>query len=319
MKVVALAAVAALAAVLWSGLAPQSGVRASSSPPNPIPILDCADVNGDSSVTAGDVAQVAAKFGTSTSSPGYALLYDVGMPVGAVTAGDLGAAVLDFGTSNDADGDSTDGDTCPEVDTQIAQATLWVIRDNPGFLTENPSLLAANGFFSTQIDAPGQGLHYGRTGSRDGTFELFPPDALVYNDGKLIAQLYYVEANPDEGGVGWGNEPPDSDQVNIDPFCMPPPGQAACSWADDEDGWHWHANLCFRNIGTPQELALPGSDDSCPDEDDSGCPQTMPDCNQFRPRTGWMGHLYNHLANRNGRFADCFPDTSGWKAFNCPQ
>jgi hypothetical protein len=42
-----------------------------------------------------------------------------------------------------------------------------------------------------------------------------------------------------------------------------------------------------------------------------------------------MGHLWNHLPNANqvpdvdgtmnGRFADCFPDTQGWKAYNCPQ
>ena len=323
MKPLAIVAIAALAAILWTALPSAGGVQASSSPPAAIPILDCADVNGDGSVTSGDVAQVIGKFGTATASPNYALLYDVGSPVGSVTAGDLGAVVLDFGGNNDGDGDVNDGDTCAEVDTQIAQATLWVIRDHPGFLTENPALLAANGFFSTQIDAPGQGLHYGRTGSRDGTFDLVPPDALVYNDGKLVAQLYYVEADTAAGGVGWGTEPPPPDQVNIDSFCMPPVGETACSWTGTEDGWHWHANLCFQHIGTPQELALPGTDETCPDEDDSNCPMDgqgqHTDCNQFRPRTGWMGHLWNHYANRNGRFADCFPDTSNWKAFNCPQ
>jgi hypothetical protein len=325
-KPLALAAITAAATLLWTAL-PASDLRASSSPPSPIPLLDCADVNGDSSVTSGDIAQVIGKFGATTASAGYALLYDVGSPVGTISAGDLAAAVLDFGDSNDGDGDVDDGDTCPEVDTQIAQATLWVIRDHPEFLTLNVATLEAAGFFSTQIVAPGQGLHFGRTGSRDGTFELFPPDALVYKNGTpgapLIAQLYYVEANPDEGGVGWGPvEPPQVDQANIDEFCLPPIGETACSWADDEDGWHWHANLCFQHIGTTQEIALPGSDEACPDEDDSNCPldQGQPtDCNQFRPRTGWMGHLYNHLANRNGRFADCFPDTAGWKAFNCPQ
>jgi hypothetical protein len=83
---------------------------------------------------------------------------------------------------------------------------------------------------------------------------------------------------------------------------------------------------------TTQELALPGSPATC-NEDDTNCPPAVPNCNQFRPRTGWMGHLYNHIVfdadpgpgvtmtagNPNGRFADCFPDGAGWKAFNCPQ
>jgi hypothetical protein len=301
-------------AALLAVTSPAAGPANASSPGTvAAPLLDCPDVNANHAVDAGDILKVVQHFGMSTANAEYRLLYDVAAPVGSVAANDIGAVVLDFG-------DSEAAGTCPAVDTEIALATLWVIEDHPEFLTEDPELLAASGFFSTQIDAPGQGLHYGRTGSRDGSFELSPPDALIYNNGKLIAQLYYVEANVDDGGVGWGPvEPPPVDQVNIDPICSPqPPATAPCSWSGSEDGWHWHANLCFQHIGTSQEIALPGSPATC-NEDDTNCPQAVPNCNQFRARTGWMGHLYNHMANPNGRFADCFPDGAGWKAFNCPQ
>jgi hypothetical protein len=49
---------------------------------------------------------------------------------------------------------------------------------------------------------------------------------------------------------------------------------------------------------------------------------------QASPNAGWLGYLWNWLPNANrvpdvngttnGRFADCFPDVQGWKAYNCP-
>ncbi len=305
-----LATVAALAVLVGALLG--TGSAGANNPGTVVaPLLECTDVNGDGAVGVGDIAKVVALFGATTASPSYRLLYDVAPPVGSIAATDIGYVVQDFGDNN-ANG------TCPLVDTQIAQATLWVVRDNPGLLTENPALLTSLGFFSSQIDAPGQGLHYGRTGARDGTFELFPPDALVYNNGKLVAELYYIEGDE----VGWGPvEPPPPDQVDIDAFCSMPPGDA-CSWAGSGDGWHWHQNLCTYAIGpTNTQHAITTTAAGCETLHNAACSGSK--CAgttwTWDDRVGWMGHLWNHYGNPNGRFADCVPDGVGWKGFNCPQ
>jgi hypothetical protein len=296
----------ALVVALLSEAAP---ARASSSPANPVPILDCADVDGNGSVTAGDIAQVAGKFGTSEGSAEYHPLYDVGSPVGAVTAGDLGAAVVDFGDNNG-------NGSCPLADTQIAQATLWVLNDHPGLLTQNDAVLGSLGYYQGSFYVPGQGVHYVNLDNWDGVFEPAAPEGLVYVHGKLAAQLYVVDGDI----VGWGPNP-DADHTFIDSFCMPPPGVTACSWAGAVATWHIHFDLCTTHIGLPSASALPGiSEQGCNADDDSDCTNpAVPDCNRWDDDVGWMGHLWNHYANENGRFADCFPDGGVWKAFNCPQ
>ena len=91
MKLLSMALLTALAVFVALSFSQAAPTRASNPPLTAIPLLDCADVDGNGSVTAGDIAQVVAKFGTNTSSAGYYPLYDVGSPVGAVSAGDLGA------------------------------------------------------------------------------------------------------------------------------------------------------------------------------------------------------------------------------------
>jgi hypothetical protein len=285
--------------------------RASNPPSQAIPILDCADVNGDGGVTAGDIAQVAGKFGTSNGNAAYHPLYDVGSPVGAVTAGDLGAVVSDFGDNNG-------NGSCPLVDTEIAQATLWVLDDHPAILNQNDAALSALGYYQASFDVPGQGVHYVNEDNWDGVFDPTAPEGLVYKGGKLVAQLYVIDGDT----VGWGPVvPPPPDQQDIDGFCIPPIGETTCSWAGDEDGWHWHVDLCTRHIGMASASAVPlVSEQGCNADDDSDCTNpAVPDCNQWDHDVGWMGHLWSHFANVNGRFADCFPDTFNWKAFNCPQ
>ena len=98
--------------------------------------------------------------------------------------------------------------------------------------------------------------------------------------------------------------------MNIDAFCSPAP----CSWSGTGDGWHWHANLCRTNIGTPQAfLTITATAQACEDLHNSrGFGGTW----NWQPRVGWMGHLWSHQLNpnqnpadgNNGRFADCFPD-----------
>jgi hypothetical protein len=169
----------------------------------------------------------------------------------------------------------------------------------------------------------------------------------VYKAGVLTAQLYYVDGDV----VGWGADAGHNiGAVDMDKFCAltggEPPG-TGCSWSGPLDGWHWHSNLCTIGIGTPQASALPGfsSQESCAAlGDNQGHPCTFPPAEDFTcawdPSVGWMGHLWNWLPNANytnalaptectaafcnvteanGRFADCFPDASGWNAYNCPQ
>jgi hypothetical protein len=309
-------AIAALCAALPS----INSARASNPGTTAIPILDCADVNGNGAVEAGDIVKVVQKFGTTAASASYHPLYDVGAPVGSVAAPDIAAVVADFGDTN-ANGH------CPVVDTEIAQATLWVIQDHPGLLTLNDALLVSLGYTRGSIDVPGQGVHYTNASNWDATFEPAAPEGLVYIDGnegaRLLAQLYYVDGDV----VGWGPNP-DPEHTNIDPFCEPVPADSACSWDGPGDSWHFHINLCTIHIGTPRAS---NTFTSTPEEceamngGDGGW--------AWRARVGWMGHLWNHIVydsdsgpgvvmkagNPNGRFADCFPDGGIWKPFNCPQ
>jgi len=313
MKLPAVALMMAIAA-LCAALPSINSARASNPGTTAIPILDCADVNGNGAVEAGDIVKVVQKFGATTGTASYHPLYDVGAPVGSVAAPDIAAVVADFGDTN-ANGN------CPRVDTEIAQATLWVIQGYPGLLNENPTLLASLGYFGASFDVPGQGVHYANGAlSGDGVFEPAAPEGLVYNDGKLVAQLYVVQGDV----VGWGSwQTPDGkpppDQVDIDQFCTPvPPNTDWCSWAGPEDGWHWHRDLCTIHIGTPRASnTFTSTGEQC-EALNAGDGEWA-----WQHQVGWMGHLWNHYANPNGRFADCFPDPlsgfSGWKPFNCPQ
>ncbi|MGB2693579.1 MAG: hypothetical protein WBD55_00150 [Dehalococcoidia bacterium] len=321
---------------------------------NPQPLLFCADVNGDGAASVGDIQRVVGKFGTNDpagrSNATYQPLFDLTTPPGAngsgaVAVGDILVTVSDF------------GQMCPLVDTQIARATLDIIdpmyhpsvgpdfAGDAGLIFENASLLASKGYFLSSTDVPGQGKHYiNPTYFLGNTFEPTAPDGLVYESGRLAAQLYFIDGD----AVGWGCWPgcsdnPPADQVDIDnvpggtwnmvPGCSPSP----CSWDGGHDEWHLHYNLCTVAIGTPNAAAISGvtSAANCEAIHNTWCGGSK--CGgsyTWKARVGWMGHLWNNLLNPNvndadilgnGRFTDCFPDawtmpTPGhWDGYNCPQ
>jgi hypothetical protein len=232
-------------------------------------------------------------------------------------------------------------------------ATAMNCGGDPQFLTENVGFLSGKGYLRGSTDVPGQGIHYINMSIWDGLFNPAHPEGLVYKGGVLVAQLYYAEGDV----VGWSpNAINNVRAVNTDSFCTPvggePPG-TGCGWSGTLDGWHWHANLCTWAIGTPSAVALPGPTSQ------AICAATAAGaghpCAAFYPAAGWnctwkagvgyMGHLWNWLPNadytsaqdpgpsglgdcqvaycntleNNGRFADCFPDGSTWKAYDCPQ
>ncbi|MEX1254841.1 MAG: hypothetical protein WEE64_10910 [Dehalococcoidia bacterium] len=304
--------------LLATALAPGSVAQATH-PATPRPLLNCADVFPDGSVSVSDIGTVVGKFGQgspdySAVAGGYHPLYDL-VADGSISVGDIGSTVADFG-NNAAGG-------CPSaVDTQIALASLWVYNDHPGLLTENVSLLSGMGYLRYSFDVPGQGIHYVNLANWDGVFNPTEPEGLVYNDGKLMAQLYVVEGDTTEGGVGWGTEPPPVEMVDIDSICAP----ATCSWDTPGDGWHLHLDLCTYNIGTVFATNTYTASDAACEALNSASGQGGG--YDWDDRLGWMGHLWNQMlnanlnpldVNANGRFADCFPDAEDWTGFNCPQ
>lgn len=303
---------------------PRGGVEASNPGAMPSPLLGCPDVSGDGTVDLfEDIFGVASLFGLGPGDPGYHVLYDVGAPVNQPI--DLFEDI--FGVAQHF------GEVCPAVDTEVVKATLWGMTVPPQ--TENVGSLAAIGYIRASGDVPGQGIHYVKIQNWDGFFDPQAPEGLVYNDGKLVAQLYVV----DGGVVGWGNPPPNPNgpalhEVNIDAFCTPVSGNTKCSWSTAE-GWHDHHRLCTVHIGTPSTATTAGlSESGCATfsggEPACTVPITTVPCYRYSALVGWMGHLWNHQLNANwvdedgdttpdnGRFADCFPDTQGWKASNCP-
>jgi len=285
----------------------------------------CSDVDGSGAGGAADIGKTVLKFGTVSGGVNYRLLYD-SRANGPVGSQDLADVAADFGKTNAAG-------TCPLVDTQIAQATLAIMDPtysnmalcggpcggDTAFLTEDEAFLATKGYLGGEVDVPGQGRHYIKVALWDGVFNPARPEGLVYNNGKLVAQLYFVSG----AVVGWGPvNPPPPDQNEIDAFCVAP-----CSWSGAGDGWHVHFNLCSTWNGTQfQQFSSQPSDAAC-----AAFQATKLHGGTYFwfAQLGWMGHVWNHEANpnpnslditSNGRFADCFPDPPwNWKAFNCPQ
>ena len=327
MKRFAIALMTIAAILLASAFAP-GRLGEASNPGTPVPLLGCSDVNADSAVTISDIGAVVREFGSANPDVDFYPLYDLSGADGTVSIGDIGIAVLDFGIA-----------PCPLVDTEIARATVTIL-DHPQrdqFIVENATFLATQGYYLSSTDVPGQGKHYvNGTYFDDDLFDPTRPEGLVYNNGRLVAQLYFVDGD----AVGWGcwpgcSDDPPPDQVdidgipgglnNMDPPCTPTPPNTACSWDDDEDGWHLHYDLCSVAIGHPSSAAIPGigSAVTCQNLHNTWCGGSKCPNSTWRwdDRVGWMGHLWNwNIANPNGRFADCAPDETGaWKGFNCPQ
>ena len=324
-----LAAVTLLAFGVSSG--PGTGdVQASSPGSTVVPLLSCPTVSGGGQVDLfGDIFGVAFQFGTDDDDvgpgepDGYHVLYDVGLADGTIDLfNDIFGVALRF------------GEICPAVDAQVAKATLWGINNVP--VVENAAALVAIGYYRGSTDVPGQGVHYVKIENWDGNFDPEAPEGLVYNNGKLAAQLYVTDGTV----VGWGTHaatsyppPPVPHGVDLEGAADGPQCSPACSWDGTYDGWHMHYYLCTFDIGTVGAVAVPNvsTQGSCASfgGGDPLCtiPITTTPCYRWGQNVGWMGHLWNHELNpnqiadiggNNGRFADCVPDTDGWKAFNCP-
>jgi hypothetical protein len=297
----------------------------------PQPLLLCADVTGDGPVTVADIVAVVNHFGTNdpaySANATYHPLYDLATAggTGSISVGDITVAVSDFGLNCSI---------VSPVDTEIAQATLAFLGmpDVPGgqncpgtamVTSMNQACLEEHGYYQASFDVPGQGFHWVNYDYyNDDLFDTTKPEGLVYTNGRLAAELYFVDGD----SVGWGPEPPPIENVNIDQFCTPMPPNTKCSWAQGYDGWHLHQNLCTYNIGTPYAANTFTSNAlQCEQVHNStGHGGTW----TWKARVGWMGHMWNFLLNANtnpldvagdGRFADCFPDTEDWTGFNCPQ
>lgn len=309
-----------------------AGTASATHPASPKPLLNCADVTGDGPVAILDIVKVVERFGTNDpawmANATYHPLYDLSTAAGGATISisDITVAVSDFGLNCSL---------VSPVDTEIAQATLAVLnlpdlaggQNCPGtaLLTMNQACLEEHGYFQSSFDVPGQGIHWiNETYFNDDLYNAEEPEGLVYSDGRLAAQLYFVDGN----AVGWGPEPPAADSVNIDAFCTPTPPDTKCSWVSGADGWHLHQNLCTYNIGTPSAgNTFTSNALQCEQlHNSSGQGGTW----RWAARVGWMGHFWNHMLNANpnpldvagnGRFTDCIPDTPAWHwtGFNCPQ
>lgn len=324
MKSIMVAVLAVLAFLAISTTPGQHGTEPAlaTNPVGAKPLLGCPDIDGTGDVDLfEDIFGVANVFGLGPGDAGYHVLYDVAPPVNQAI--DLFEDI--FGVAGRF------GEVCPAADSEVARATHWGIDNAPA--VQNDAAIAAIGYRRGSTDVPGQGVHYIKLQNWDGTFDPAAPEGLVYDNGKLAAQLYVV----DGGAVGWGTHaatsccptaPHDVDlEGDIDgPGCDP-----ACSWTGPE-GWHLHYYLCTAHIGTVGAAAVPGlSLSSCASfagaEPVCSVPITTTPCYRWAQNVGWMGHLWNHQLNpnvipdvggTNGRFADCTPDGGGWKAFNCP-
>jgi hypothetical protein len=338
-----------------------------------VPLLSCPNVDGssDNGVRVGDILAVVGAYFKDWGTPNYYYLYDLVNPYNPETHTGGQERVDDIlNVVNHY------FQTCPAVDTQVAQATRWAIQNvpmTPGGTGAGGQTLAQLGYVQGSSDVPGQGVHYVKYANWDGTFDPQAPEGLVYTDGRLGAELYVVDGT--NSSIGWIEDPepnvgpptygppatagscedgidngsdglmdaadPDCgsgaspahagpSDVNIDTLCTTSP----CSWSGTE-GWHLHYRLCTVHIDTPYAIAIPmppgsGTSDCLADQNATpcsgpGCPGTY----IYQERVGWMGHLWSFLPNdnqvpdvnstSNGRFADCYPDTEGWTAYNCPR
>jgi len=316
-------------------------------------LLSCpnVDASSDHKVLVGDILAVVQAYFKDWPSTNYVYMYDRAGPYNPVTSTGGQQRVDDI-----LNVVQSYFDVCPAVDTEVAVATRWAmdIDSNPGNgmqpvpQIESEAAIEAIGYYQASNDVPGQGVHYFKIENWDGIFDPAAPEGLVYNNGRLGAQLYVAEG----ATVGLGDHTPNAcftpptpsgcpgkiDGVDLEPPGTGPDCSPKCSWLGAEK-WHMHYYLCTYGIGTAAAFALPGSFAPGVGDTQAHCaafagepactePITTQPCYVWGQTAGWMGHLYNWYPNANrladvnatmnGRFADCFPDVEGWKNANCP-
>jgi hypothetical protein len=312
MKVLlALVLVATFASVI---AAPAPTTHSSSPGASVAPLLSCPNVDGspENKVTVGDILAIVQAYFKDYPSPNYTLLYDLQGPYnpqdgtgGQQRVNDILTVVTKYFT------------VCPLVDTQVAQATRAIILDPDAAQLRacDDATLSAHGYARSSQDVPGQGVHYMKFASWDGTFDLAEPEGLVCQGNGLVAELYYMDGDV----AGWGGHDVSGGgavhSIDIDPFCSSTP----CSW-DGPEGWHAHSHICLAHVGTADAFATYAPDATYCASISAGSGYPV-----FDDDMGWMGHLWNFLPNENllpdvdstsnGRFADCRPP---FKATTCP-
>jgi len=155
------------------------------------------------------------------------------------------------------------GQTCSLVDTQVVQATVAVMK------YQDQSVALADGYVQATQNIAGHGVHWLKASLMDGVFDLTQPEGLNYSvDGELNA-VYYIDPL-------WmpGHE-------------LPPPG-----FDTDEDMWHDHPDLCSWQGASGPMVAVGVAEQDCLSRSGGVWFESF----------GWMLHLWNFLANTQGRF-----------------
>ncbi len=308
-------------------------------------------------VSVVDILTVVSHYGKSYGQSGYEYLWDSVSPynstspngTGSITVADILYVVTHYGntcplldtqiaTTTRAIGDPTFSSTLCDP----ALTTAMNCGGDPQFLTENASFLHTKHYYEASSPVPGQGVHYINMDLYDGVFNPARPEGLVYKQGGALLATLYVT---DGGAVGWGTHeatsccPGAEHDIDLEGAADGPQCSPECSWAGSE-GWHVHHYLCTVHIGTSSAFAISAALAPSVADTQAHCqsysggeplctiPVTTTPCYQWSRNVGWMGHLWNWLPNANlvpdsggpdnGRFADCFPDTAGWTAYNCP-
>ena len=352
-------ALIALAALAFLGTARPTGPIDAASPGATVnPLLGCPDVDGSGGVRISDVTKVVGQYGNDSPGPNYRFIYDVygpnGTADGVLRVTDISKVVANYGRDNplcplvdtqvakatlwalanapltedvaalSALGYTRAGPDVPGQGVHYANFTNWA--DGVFNLQAPEALVYHGGKLAAQLYVS-EGSIVGWVGE-DPTLGGPCNDGIDNDDADTLAD----GADPDCFVPQEPSGPP-PDDIDIDKFCYPAP----CSW-DGGEGWHLHYRLCRLHIGTPNaDLTLTADAATCQSANNSGCSPPPYGCGEWSwsARVGWMGHLWNHLPNANlvpdypdyiapsdslnGRFADCFPDTLGWKAYNCPQ
>ena len=299
-------AFAVLTLVLFASTGPRPAAADGSLPDEWPALLNCPDVDADTGVSAADISHVVIKFGTHVvkdsggmflPGPDYMLLYDLDGG-GNVGVSDIATAVMHF------------GETCPLIETQVAQATLALYGAFGGPDARDPAQANAAGYIQDSQDVPQMGVHLdnptylatwpnccslGLPGE-DTESQLIHPVGLVYTEAsgggpdQLIGGWYLVPndevctfygipgpcQSSDEQPLGFGLTNTDEDnEVPLGP----------------QQGWHPHHGLCIWNYGTTSALAA------------ENVPQgnCEPEGIWFTTYA-WMMHLYNVVPNPDGRF-----------------
>lgn len=286
------------------------------SPSNWPALLNCSDVNADGSVSMIDIGQIVVKFGTKAvldsdgkfvPAPDYMLLYDVDGG-GIVGITDIGVAVSEFGT------------ICPEVETQVAAATL-AMAGLPPYDSNTDlrdwSAASGDGWQQTTQYVPSMGIHVQNLQFLTKDFNHLTPVGTVYKNGggqtpdDLIGAWFVV---PSTEVCEMFTSDDTSGLFGVDPqTCVStqPSGEPA-GFADTEDnapgGWHDHTGLCTGKVGTTDAQVVETFQTSQAAEDQclagtywtpNGC--GVSGCFWF-DKYGWMIHLYNFIPNPSGRF-----------------